>query len=140
MNSENFNTENLCNDALEMCRKMANLELDYSVDSLTKLDSVIDQVASLKSKGLVNPEIAGNIALPLGTLAGEIMLRDSLLENGFAWHFEGNSEPFISDASKVNAFSPISMIYKRILGEASENNSSMKAFYEVFRFLSQNKI
>ncbi len=129
----------LTDSAIEMCAKMANIEISPTGnDSLNKLDNVIDQIKSLRKKNLVTEEIARNIAAPFGILAGEIMLNNKLKNAGFSWvttnnstKSEGLSSIILSDKAGINTIDTISMVYKTLLDD-NESKSSLNQFFEAF--------
>ncbi|WP_026509751.1 hypothetical protein [Butyrivibrio sp. LC3010] len=129
----------LTDSAIEMCAKMANIEISPTGnDSLNKLDNVIDQIKSLRKKNLVTEEIARNIAAPFGILAGEIMLNNKLKDAGFLWvttnnstKSEGLSSIILSDKAGINTIDTISMVYKTLLDD-NESKSSLNQFFEAF--------
>ncbi len=135
MKIEDFNIEELCDKAMSMCKQMANIDVHYNIDSLESIDAIAVQVSQLKDKGLVNTDVALNIALPLGTFAGEIMLKDKLTELGYKWQINEAGLPIISDRTHLNAFSPVSMLLAKITGEDTEDRS-LKAFYDVLLIMN----
>ena len=117
---------------------MANVELDPSnIASLKKLDEVIDQIKGLRKKNLVTAEIARNIAVPFGVLAGNIMMEARLKNEGFGWN--GNSEQasngkaslILSDKAGINTIDTISMVYKTLTSD-DDAKSSLNEFYNAF--------
>ncbi|WP_029321052.1 hypothetical protein [Butyrivibrio sp. AE3004] len=132
----------LIDSAIVMCDKMANIELNaHDRASLSKLDNVIEQIKGLKKKNIVTEEVARNIAVPFGVLAGEIMLNDRLRSEGFSFISAINATVsdagapiVIADKSRINTIDTISMIYK-VLTDDGDSKSTLNQFYEAFTLM-----
>ena len=103
--------------------------LRTDIDALEDLDKVIDEVHNLYSKKLIDDTVAWNVSVVLGTLLGEIIIK----ENGFHWAI--NNIPVVETEEK-NQLSPISKINKIILDQDNIEGSA-KGFYDGFIALSK---
>ena len=118
--------DELVQNAIELGKKTTNnsIILRKEIDAIEDLDKVIDKVHNLYSKELINDTIAWNVSVMLGTLLGEIIIK----EHGFHWAI--NNIPVIETEEK-NQLSPISKINKIILDKDNMEGTA-KSFYDGF--------
>ena len=139
MKIEDFPIEQYCKHAEEMCKKLADVELDYTTESLKSLEEVIGQIRTLRRKesALVDDNVAWNLAVYFGTYFGEIMLRDELAARGMSWQINENDLPVVMDEKHRNAISPISKIYKKLTDVENETDEEgdLPTVYQIYLWM-----
>lgn len=105
------------------------ITLVSDISAIDELDTVIDAVHNLRRKELIDDNVSWNISVTLGTLLGEMIIK----ENGFHWAINSNDIPVVETEEK-NQLSPITKIYKILLDNKDEEGSA-KSFYNGFKAL-----
>ena len=139
MTIDDFKVEEYCEQAVSMCKKLADVELDYTLESLEKLEGVIGQTRALrrKDRGLIDDNVAWNLSVYFGTYFGEIMLRDQLAARGMSWQLNENGLPVVMDEKHRNALSPISKIYKKLTEGENEvdEEGDLPTVYKIYLWM-----
>ncbi len=133
---EEFNVEEYCGRTLEFCKRLANVDMDYTVESLARLEPIIQQNRVLKANNIIDDNTAWQLAINFGSYYGEVMLRDSLAANGYAWQLDESGIPVLSDAKGINAIRPITKVYKKIISEnENDGEGTLEDNYKIFQIL-----
>lgn len=121
--------------AIELGRKCGKngLELNTSIETIDKLDEVVEFIRNLYQKGLIDENVAWNTALSLGTLLGEMIIK----KHGFRWHINRDNIPIIKTPEN-DQLSPITKVYKIIVSE-DDIEGRPSSFYNGFIALNNNK-
>lgn len=134
MNIQEFNENipSLVEQAVEVARKISNNEtaLTVSLDSIEKMDPIVDYLHNLWKKNLINDTIAWNISVSLGALLGEIIIK----ENNFHWALIEDLP--VVETDDGNQLSPITKLYK-IITDEDDCEGSPSSFYNGFKALQQ---
>ncbi len=121
--------------AIDLGKQVSSNEISLTTDikSIDDLDVVINAIKNLRGKKLIDDNVAWNIAVVLGTLLGEMIIR----EHCFHWAINSDDIPVV-EVDEANQMSPITKIYKIILDtEDCEGNAT--GFYETFLVLLKYK-
>lgn len=104
-----------------------NVELDYSEESITRVDALLGAYHDRLSdyEGEDGAQTLWNAAVHFGIYLGETMLRLRLTDAGFAWRVDDGMPVLCKDKNEI---SPITKAHKRILYGADD---SVKSFCEV---------
>lgn len=139
MQIEEFPIQEFCDQAAFLCKKLADVELDGTAQSLDLLEQVIQQTRGVrrKNKSLMDDQAAWNMAVYYGTYFGQVMLQDGLAARGMKWCMNENGIPVIADGSHVNAISPITKIYRKLtdLENEKDEEGDLRSIYQIFCFL-----
>lgn len=121
--------------AIELGRKCGEngLELNRSIETIDKLDEVVEFIRNLYQKRLMDENVAWNIAVSLGTLLGEMIIN----KHGFRWNINSDSIPIIKTSVDAQ-LSPITKVYKIIVSE-DDIEGRPSSFYNGFITLYNNK-
>lgn len=121
--------------AIELGRKCGEngLELNTNIETIDKLDEVVEFIRNLYQKRLMDENVAWNIAVSLGTLLGEMIIS----KYGFRWNINSDSIPIIK-TSVDDQLSPITKVYKIIVSE-DDIEGRPSSFYNGFITLYNNK-
>ena len=101
-----------------------------SLSCIENLDSIVDYLHSLWTKGLINDTVAWNAAVSFGVLLGEMIIK----EHCFHWILD-DGLPVI-ETEENNRLSPITKIYK-IITDEDDCEGSPSGFYEGFQALQR---
>ena len=138
MKMEEFNAEEYCTQAVAMCKKLADVELDYSTESLEKLESVIQQVRALRRKdsALINDDVVWSLSVHCGVYFGEVMFRDQLAQRGFVWQINEDNLPILMSTGK-NAINPIAKLYKKLsdIEEETDSEGDLPTIYKIYLWM-----
>ena len=132
---QNINIEELTQRAVEMGKKAANVDLDFTKESLDNVDLIVIQTKGLFEKHVIDEEAVWNVSVFMGLYCGEVFLKDSLQEKGFGWEKNSDNIPVLKTADGLSVIDPISKIYKIICQLDDEEKVSIKEYYEIFLIL-----
>ena len=121
--------------AIEHGRKCGKkgLELNTSIETIDKLDEVVEFIRNLYQKRLIDENVAWNTAVSLGTLLGEMIIK----KHGFRWDINSDNIPIIK-TTENDQLSPITKVYKIIVSE-DDIEGRPSSFYNGFIALNNNK-
>ena len=121
--------------AIELGRKCGEngLELNTSIETIDKLDVVVEFIRNLYQKRLIDENVAWNTAVSLGTLLGEMIIK----RHGFRWNINSDNIPIIK-TSVDDQLSPITKVYKIIVSK-DDIEGRPSSFYNGFITLYNNK-
>ncbi len=121
--------------AIELGKKCVEneLELNTSIETIDKLDEIVEFIRNLYQKKLIDENVAWNIAVSLGTLLGEMIIN----KHGFRWNINSDNIPIIK-TSVDDQLSPITKVYKIIVSE-DDVEGRPSSFYKGFITLYNNK-
>lgn len=121
--------------AIELGRKCGKngIELNTSIETIDKLDEVVEFIRNLYQKRLIDENVAWNTAVSLGTLLGEMIIK----KNGFRWNINSDNIPIIKTPEN-DQLSPITKVYKIIVSE-DDIEGRPSSFYNGFIALNNNK-
>ncbi len=121
--------------AIELGRKCGENELDLntSIETIDKLDEVVEFIRNLYQKRLIDENVAWNTSVSLGTLLGEMIIK----RHGFRWNINSDNIPIIK-TPKDDQLSPITKVYKIIVSE-DDSEGRPSSFYNGFIALYNNK-
>lgn len=121
--------------AIELGRKCGKkgLELNTSIETIDKLDEVVEFIRNLYQKRLIDENVAWNTAVSLGTLLGEMIIK----KHGFRWDINRDNIPIINTPEN-DQLSPITKVYKIIVSE-DDIEGRPSSFYNGFIALNNNK-
>ncbi len=114
-----FDFENYVKNAIKIAQEISNVNLDYTIDSLKDLETVIEKIN--KNKDRLDEEYLNQLSLCFGVYYGEIMLQDKLKDMKFKWSVNEDI-PVIKDESNKYMVSPINKIYKNMTSDKYESN------------------
>ena len=99
------------------------IELSTDISDIEKLDYIVSYSRKLRLKGLIDDHVAWNLSVSLGTVLGEMMIK----ENGYHWYINKNDIPVVGPDEERCA-SPITKIEK-ILNSEEDDEGSPSSFY-----------
>lgn len=105
-------------------------ELTVSLESIEKMDPIVDYLHNLWKKQLIDDAVAWNVSVSLGVLLGEIIIK----EHGFHWAIIDDIP--VVETDEGNRLSPITKIYK-IVTDEDDTEGSPSGFYDGFKVLQQ---
>ena len=139
MTIEEFNVQACCEQAVIMCKKLADVDLDDTPESLEKLEAVIQQTRALRRKDstLINEDVAWNLSVYFGTYFGEVMRKDQLGARGFFWQMNENNLPVLMTENGKNAISPIAKVFKKLsdLEEEHDSEGDLAGVYKIYLWM-----
>lgn len=138
METDVFSINEICEKAIAIGKEISSIDLDYSVNSLRNLETIIQSVRSLNAKGMLNDVTCWNAAVCLGVYLGEVMLRDHLRSMGYTWRADDSGLLMLMDRENRNAISPISKVHKKLAntGSESDGEGTVSSFYSVSLMLA----
>lgn len=92
--------------------KFWDLDLDYSAESLEKLELLMQMIYQSNSRLGLSEDMLTGVANLYGAYLGEVLLRSGLNDLGFAWEENGEGETGIGREDMWMA--PVTKVYKRI--------------------------
>ena len=101
----------LAEEAVEAA-KIWKLDLDYSPESLAKLEKLAQMIYRINMNQPLPEEILLSMSNLYGAYLGEVLLRSGLKDLGFAWTDNGEGEIRIGKEEFLIA--PVTKVYKRI--------------------------
>ncbi|WP_022755201.1 hypothetical protein [Butyrivibrio fibrisolvens] len=118
-------------DAIEIGQQATSgrIKLKTDICDITNLDSVIAYIHGLYTKELIDDATCWSIAVPLGVLFGEMIIK----EHQYHWSIDSNNIPVV-ETPDHNNLSPITKLYKIIL-DTENIEGSASSFYEAFKLL-----
>lgn len=120
-------------DAIEIGLKASSgtIKLKPQISDIANLDLVIGYIHTLYMKELIDETACWNIAIILGTLFGEMIIKEKL----YHWSMDSNGIPIV-ETSNHNSLSPITKIYK-ILLDNDNTEGTASSFFDAFLILQQ---
>lgn len=113
-------------DHLSKCKT----KLDVSLESIEKMDPIVEYVHHLWKKHLIDDTVAWNFSVAFGVLLGEIIIRN----HGFHWTMIDDIP--VVETNEGNRLSPITKILK-IVTDEDDSEGTPSSFYDGFKVLQQ---
>lgn len=113
-------------DHLAKCKT----KLDVSLESIEKMDPIVEYVHHLWKKHLIDDTVAWNFSVAFGVLLGEIIIRN----HGFHWTMIDDIP--VVETNEGNRLSPITKIFK-IVTDEDDSEGTPSGFYDGFKVLQQ---
>ncbi len=136
---KDINIEELTQRAVEMGKKAANVDLDFSKESLKNVDVIIEQTKGLYDKHVVDEDVVWNVSVFMGLYCGEVFLKDALQEKDFSWEKNSDNIPVLKNKDGLSVIDPISKIYKSIRQlEQGEGNFGIESYYDTFLLMTNH--
>lgn len=134
---EGLDAKHLCEKADELSIKALSVPIE---DNLYRIDQIINYIRTDKS-GYTSKDLQ-RMAIYLGTAAGEIMLKDSLLDRGYDWDYVDNRKhPVICNTTDSTICNPMGLVYKKLQYDNSNEDivGTVEDFYYRFQDLINSK-
>ena len=130
MNLEEFlkNKEKFIQETIELGRNcpIEKVELSTNIESIKKLDRIVEIIRGLYQKKMLDDIVAWNISVGMGVLLGEMIIN----KEKFKWTMNDENIPVVQTPDNAQ-LSPITKIYK-IIKSKENDEGSPSDFYELY--------
>ena len=122
-------------DTAILAASVVNCELDYSSDSISRLDELVHDIHLSHRRNPKSEDSLTMLAYTCGAYLGETLLRNGLKALGFAWMKNEEGEYVIGNGEDWMA--PVTKVYKRMTEGPYHD---LTAFYDVCLGLAKGTI